>query len=320
MSGTISAALCGLTAHAFRRGIGIPLVSLESSARVSTPLARIAAQHLSALVNDSALGLHAAEESPVGAFGLMEDLIQNSRTWGEGLQRFSRYFSLIDESASIHIVYEGSKLRVICEARDMVPVAEDLLFASLVLRARQYSGMQIRPLYMRSAFPQPHELREHERMLDAPIYFNGHCTELAFEREACEVRHPSAQPAVATLLESLLRGHSAADSLAEGPVVALPMTPILSEATLAVRLCLEQGSTQLRDVANVMGTSPRSLQRYLKQAGTSVRQLVERQRADFLATQADRLSKAGAASYLGYSDRRSLRRAQTNWATSRDSR
>jgi AraC-like DNA-binding protein len=301
-----SAKKSGLTPNACRRGLGVSLNSLVQSPRIQTALARSAAQGLSALSGDAALGLHAVEQTAVGSFGLVEELVLNSKTWGSGLARFARHFSLVDGTASIRIVEVGSKVRVLCQATDMVPVAEDMLLASLVLRARHYCGPQAQPLYVCSVFPRPQKLTEHERILQVPLYFGAPYTEVAFDREVLELRHPDAIPGIAYLLERFLKRTGCVGATLDPTQEPEHGTPTFREGKLAVRFCIEQGTVQLKDVAKVMGTSPRSLQRYLRQEGTSLRELVESQRAEFLASHAGRLSKSSVAGYLGYSDRRSL--------------
>jgi AraC-like DNA-binding protein len=305
-----SAKKSGLTPNAFRRGVGLSLNSLVQAPRIETALARSAAQRLSALSGDRALGLHAIEEAAVGSFGLLEELVLNSKTWGAGLARLAQHFSLVDDSASIWIVDEGKKVRVLCQASDMVPVAEDMLLASLVLRARHYCGPQIHPLYVRSVFPRPEKLHEHERILRVPLYFDAPFTEVAFDKETLRMRHPGAIPGVSCLVEQFLSRSGRTGIVLDQTHAPRRSALTFREGVLAVRFCIEQGTVQLKDVAAVLGTSPRSLQRYLRQAGTTLSSLVESERSVFLATHAGRLSKSSVAGYLGYSDRRSLRRAQ----------
>ncbi len=79
--------------------------------------------------------------------------------------------------------------------------------------------------------------------------------------------------------------------------------------------CLEDGSLLLPSAARRLTVSTRTLQRLLQQEGTSWRAEVDtarRARADRLL--GGGMSKAQAASRLGYSDARALRRAVRRWS------
>ncbi|MFZ5895589.1 MAG: AraC family transcriptional regulator ligand-binding domain-containing protein [Myxococcota bacterium] len=305
----------GLSPQAFRRRLDVSLSSLESAARIPTPLARNAAQQMSLLVGDPLLGLNAIEEAPVGTFGLLEQLVQNSATWGQGLVRLTKYFSLVDEGASPHLTYTDSLVQVVCRGGNLVPVVEDLLIGSLALRAGQYWKGELSPIHVKSAHSRRGRPQEYERVIGAPVQFDSECTEIVFSRETLALRQPDANPMVAEVIEGLISGHLS-------PIVASRAEALLSrdlfmlEAELAVRLCIERGAVQLGDVARAMGTSPRSLQRHLRRANSSLRRLTTEVKARFLSDHGTSLSKAGMAGYLGYSDRRTLRRARAKWKSS----
>jgi AraC-like DNA-binding protein len=268
---------------------------------------------VSELVDDPALGLHCAEEASTGAFGVIEKLLENSATLGEGMSRVARHFALLVSSAALQIECRGPHVHLLCHARDMVPVAEDLLVASLVLRVKHYLGEAIRPLYVRVTCSRPRDTSEYERIINSSIYFSGTQTELVFDRETFDLEIPGANPVLAEALEGMIARRAAPwtrPTRVEPPTAGYTF---LLEVDLALGLCLENGGTQLHDLAAVMGTSPRSLQRHLRAAGSCFHHLVSEQRARFLAQHSGQLSKAGAARRLGYADRRSLRRAEAGW-------
>jgi AraC-like DNA-binding protein len=307
----------GLSERTFKAEFGYSLAEFEKLSRVRSELAVRVWHGVSHLTGDPDLGLQAAEEAPVGAFGIFEDLIQSSATFAAGMKRFARYFSMFDGATTLRIEHRGNRVHLL-HFHKGVRAGHDLFVSAVCVRGRQYSEGQIRPLYVVNAHPRPKLLNEYERVVGAPVYFDGRRTEIVFDRDVFELALPRARPEVADLLESFVQrsiGNSPLESTARS---SLPeAVGFVEEASLAVRFCLEQGRLQLAEVAAVMGTSPRSLQRHLNRKKLTLRALVEAHRARLAIAYANQ-SKASMARRLGYSERRSFRRAQASWKVSQD--
>lgn len=89
----------------------------------------------------------------------------------------------------------------------------------------------------------------------------------------------------------------------------------LDVVRVILRACVHRGNPNICNVASLIGMSARSLQRRLRQVGTSHRQLLEEIREGMARDIAARgLVRRGiVARELGYSSARSLDRARQRW-------
>lgn len=310
----------GLSDRAFRRALGFSASTFETSRRVPIEIARQVWTQVPLLVDEPELGVLAAEEAGPGVYGFFTMLAECSATWGEAVERLAFIVSLANSAASLDVVHDSSTVAIVLNAPNGVRTGIDVWAASICLLTRARMGDDVSPLAVRYAFEGPRTTDAYRRVFGVPVAFGSPRTELIYARGIYDARVPQAHTELGKLLETFIRRGAEAWAGAIGPAASVVTErtmhaggSFLSKVRLALQVCIEHGATQLSSVAVVMGVSPRSLQRHLREAGSSLRMLMIEQRAALVRTHEAVRTKAATARLLGYSDRRSFRRAQTRW-------
>ena len=277
--------------------------------RVSLIRAREAWVSACEIRQDPCFGLHVAECAKTGDMGILDYLLQSSRNWAEAFRRLREYSPLFLDADKLTLRTCRDTVHLIDDVRHPVPVIVDFALSIALLRTREYSGEPVRPLSVRLARPRPTDIREYERVFDAKIEFESNYSEIVLAREVLDLPFRTYDPTLSTILDEYaayclrrLRRHP-------------PELLLLDDIRSALRACMAEGNGSVVHVAERMGTSARTLQRWLHQMRTSYRVLLAEVRADILSEQtgAASPSRARLAKILGYSSPSSLRRAMRNW-------
>ncbi|WP_438017664.1 AraC family transcriptional regulator ligand-binding domain-containing protein [Sorangium sp. So ce315] len=283
-----------------QRGVPIPLSAARyvwsSAERVS---------------GDPVLGLHVAETLDVGTLDILDYLSRSSASFGAALSRFIRFAPLLADSGVLGLHANGGHAHFRHVAPNSVPAVSELLAGLTVLRARAFSGEYLRPVAVRF---RHHRKRcgaaAYERLFDAPVEFGAPCDELVFRREHLEVPFRSADPRLCEILEAFAQLRLQPQSGLDAPPPAAP-SGFIDEIRHVLRECIAEGNPNIDNVAERMGVSPRTLQRQLREQGTSHRALLAETRAalidQYLASTSP--SRHTLAAELGYASARSVSRA-----------
>jgi AraC-like DNA-binding protein len=146
----------------------------------------------------------------------------------------------------------------------------------------------------------------HERVFRAPLRFAQPANRLVFANAALDQPHGAADPGLAMVLErhiaELMRAPDAADDLVQS-------------VRRMIGAALGHEKITIEFLAARLGLSPRSLQRRLGEAGTSLRQLLREHRQAMADLQmgGGQRSQASIAEALGYSDGTAFWRAFKSW-------
>jgi AraC-like DNA-binding protein len=127
-----------------------------------------------------------------------------------------------------------------------------------------------------------------------------------FDRQVGELRLVSASPAVVTVLERVVSAELAAIE---------PRVDLLTRVRAKVREELENGTPNLEAVARSVGMSDRTLQRRIRELGTSFAQIIEDERRELAIrwVKDTRMDLDVLASTLGYGQREAFWRAFKRW-------
>ncbi len=265
-----------------------------------------AATHL----GDDDLGLHVAETVDVNSFGLLSYLGTASANWGEGLQRVLRYFRLLSDGSRYELaVCDG--VATITATQDTpvhAPVRQRVEFtvSALFCYARRAIAGDWRVLDVFFEHARPADVAEHRRLYGQLPRFATPHSGFSFARELLDRPLLTGNPALAELLERL-----AARLFAD-----LPRTTTVAGALreLVIRDGFERELT-VAAAAHRLHLSPRTLQRRLREEGTSHQEVVDDARrvlAHRMLTQS-RLGIAEVAFALGFSEPGALHRAFKRW-------
>jgi AraC-like DNA-binding protein len=257
------------------------------------------AQQRRPLVN---LNLRLAQETPLGAYPLIDYLIVTSSTVGEGMRRYARHALLT--GAPIHVdIHEGERpIRVVVDCPG--GNSEYAVSLNLLHLGREAAGT-LRAEYVSFAH-QPEDPAAFEAAFGCPVRVGAPWSGFALSPESWTLPMRRRDPA----LQSVLERH-AAETLARIP----SGDDVVSELRRVLAKRVSGGETRASAVARDLGTSTRTLQRRLAAAGTSYQEVLDRSRCEA----ADRhlvetsLSIAEVSWLVGYSEPSAFHRAFKRW-------
>jgi AraC-like DNA-binding protein len=282
----------------------------DADARVSPAQFCVAWAEAVRLRQDAGLGLSLAETMPPGAFGVVEYVCRSAATLGAALAYWVRYLRILDDAVEVAIVEEGDQaaVRVVTESDAPAPASHELCFAVMVRNARflLLGGTPFRVTEVRYTHraDEAHRAR-HRAFFEAPVVFGARTTELVFPRTFLAAPLASADP---NLLHVLL---AAAEEKRAKPAMHLPLT---DQVRRVLRPLLTDDLAQLDTVAKRLGMTGRSLQRRLKDEGTSfqeTRDAVRQELADAYLGQG--MSFAEISFLLGFAEPSAFFRAFKRW-------
>jgi len=231
-----------------------------------------------------------------------------SRTFGEAVTRIARYKRLVSPQ-EIRISEAGDECAVefvwlLAEAGE-APLWIDMCFAWTVTIGRRGTGRRVNPLRVELRRPEA-DRRVYEEYFGCPVRFGARRNRLVFRvkdiRLPFVTHNPELLEMVAPQLESELQ-----QVLAQGELKA--------QARDVVKKLLAGQKPQLEDVAGELRVSVRTLQRRLREEGTTFHGVVEDARREmarhYLAQSSLELNEA--AWLLGYEDPNSFIRAFHRW-------
>ncbi|MFW6067217.1 MAG: AraC family transcriptional regulator ligand-binding domain-containing protein [Myxococcota bacterium] len=258
------------------------------------------------------LGLELAEGLPRGVFGVQEFAVRNAPTLGEAASRLVRYQRLTNDA----IVWAAGKREGECHVGFHVPGQPEglgshlnvFLLATALDFVRQLAEERVEPSKIRLAHARTGMAQDPwtARMGPAPVAHGAGLNELVFPSELWHRPIPRADAALLPVLDQ----YATRLVPVEDPGQSWP-----ARVRDHLRRQLSGGAPTLQECAAALRTTPRSLQRWLDEEGTSYRALVDELRAN-----EGRRMVAGTdlpideiTFLLGYSNRRAFVRAFRRW-------
>jgi AraC-like DNA-binding protein len=263
------------------------------------------------VTGDDCFGLHIGERVNPRMFDIIGYIVMNSPTLGEAIRRAERYHSIWNAGASLNLAIEGELARlahqyVECNPDSYRQDCESTL-AMVVNFGRLVTGVDWAPRTVNFRHPSPTDISEHLRIFRAPVYFGCRQNELVFDRDVLDLPVIKADPDLFLVLD-----RHAKDMLTKlrihGDVLGSRVRSLLDEA-------LRGGDAGLETIAKQMGMSARTLQRRLKEEGTSYQDLLDEMRRE-LSLQYLRESSMAiceVAYLLGFSEPSAFHRAFRRW-------
>jgi AraC-like DNA-binding protein len=326
MSGTVSSALVrlvlagaqrhGADPRALAREAGLPGWALTGD-ELRVPTAKLARlwQVTAAHLGDPRIGLRVAAAWRLGDCRLADYLVDTAATLSEALSVALDYAPLLNSAGVNDAAFidsdAGGTIRY--QVRHSDPsastIATEFVLGSMLQRVRHATGQPVTPSRVEFAGAAPRSHGELAKLLETSrIEFGTEFSALTFDRADLDLPLRRADPVLARVLRQIADAQLAAQERV--PRWIDRFREVLAE-------CLDDQDILLGAAALRLHVSPRTLQRLLEREGTTWRAEVDAARRD----QAARLRQAGstaseAASRLGYSDARSLRRAAQRWQQS----
>jgi AraC-like DNA-binding protein len=151
----------------------------------------------------------------------------------------------------------------------------------------------------------PADVREHRRIFACPVTFGADRNEMVFPAAALDLPHARPDPALFALLERY----------AKGLIDRLPGATTLSARVAEALVPRLPGTPTVETVARALRLSARSLQRYLKEEGTTFATVHDgvRRRHSEVALRDRRRSIAEVARSMGFADQSAFHKAFVRW-------
>jgi AraC-like DNA-binding protein len=248
------------------------------------------------------LGLRLAQETPLGAYPLIDYLIVTSSTVGEGMRRYARYSLLTGAPVHIDIREDERPIRVLI---DFPGGGSEYTISLTLLHLRREAAGTLRAESVSFAH-QPDDRAAFEEVFGCPVRVNAPWSGFTLSAEAWQLPMRRRDP----ILQSVLERH-AADVVAKIPAG----DDVVSQLRRVLARRVAGGETSVSATARDLGTSVRTLQRRLATTGISYQELLDQSRCEAAERHlADAtLSIAEVAWLIGYSEPSAFHRAFKRW-------
>jgi AraC-like DNA-binding protein len=303
------------TAAALTRDLRIVLPAARADARVpSTLIPRLLAA-AAFLLREPNLGLRLAATGDPRRHGLLDYLAATSPTLGAAWSQICRYLALWNEGVAIR--QSLGPTEVALELR-LSPAADEpegvrqllgLAAATLVLAGHRYAGRPVPPRYTELACEAPADPAQWAATLGAPVSFAVPLTRIVYPPQTAVIVGATSDGALARIL-----GRHADELLAR----LGDKTSWSGKVRDAILAELRRGEVHLSVVATAVVMSERTLQRRLRDEGTSFEEVLDQTRfalaSSYLRDPA--LGIAEVAWLTGYTEIATFYRAFRRWTGS----
>jgi AraC-like DNA-binding protein len=295
--------------EAFYRATDLtPEMLADNEARVSPAQFCVAWAEATRLAADPMLALRIAAGTPAGAFGIVEYVCRSAPTLDRSLRQWVRYLGILDDAVEVGLVDLGEDvaLRVLTESEAPAPASHELCFALVVRHARALLDGAFRVSAVRFTHRRPAaDISAYLSSFEADVEFAARHTELVMPRSVLAASLTTHDPNLAAILVP------AAEQQRERSTIDPPVT---EQVRRGLRAALSSDEAQLGGMAKKLGLTSRSLQRRLKDEGTSFQDLRDEARKVL----ADRYlgeghSMAEISFLLGFSEPSAFFRAFKRW-------
>lgn len=296
----------GLDCDAILRAAGL------SREEVYDPDARISAEHADAVwmhafsqAQTPDLALLAAEALPFGAYKVIDFVVANAPTVGEGLRRVCRYFPILDPRGRIDVHEDALVLTT--EGREVPPAAQQYTLAAVLLRSQAAAGVPWAAAAVDFTFGAPEDRRTYERVFGDVCRFSQPEARLVVPPATWDLRVEGANEALFSVLDD-----HAQRLLAEVPEREPSFADDLRHHVRA-QLC--GGDLGIGSIAKSMGMSERTLQRRLEDLELTYSNVLGevRHEASKSYLREPNVSIAEVAWLLGFSEQSAFSRAFKRW-------
>jgi AraC-like DNA-binding protein len=258
----------------------------------------------------TAAGVRIGSTCTTTRLGLVGYVMYYSRNLGEALHRFSRYVHIVSEAVQFELATSGERTSLLFGTHPSLlalrnPVEAQL--AAVLTVAREITQSDLVPLAINLPFPSPDDAKEYRQFFRCPVHFRHPNAAIVFATSQMRLPIKASDPTLRGYLEEL------ADTTLKS--LGAPNEKFADTVRRTLWSELPGGRPNLQRSASRLGISTRTLQRRLRENGTSYSALLEKLRrelsGDLLADK--RLGVSDVAFLLGYSEPSALQRAIRRW-------
>jgi AraC-like DNA-binding protein len=259
--------------------------------------------------SDPVLGLHLGMGVEVKEFGLVGYSMLHSRDLFSAMGRLTRYSRIINEALECRLRPAADHVDVVLAHSprlDALRHPVDARLAAVLAVARELTGSAMTPIEVRFPYPRPDRVSDHRRYFRSELRFGTPDAELVLRRQDTDRGIASRDEALGGYLDryadTVLTSLAGEGSFAE-------------QVRRAIWKHLSDGPPTLQQAASALGVSLRTLQRRLREEGTSFAEVLDEFRREMaISLLRDRsLAVYEVAFLLGYSDPSTFYRAFRRW-------
>lgn len=262
------------------------------------------------LVDDPFFGLRVGMENHYASLDLLGNLLATANTLGDALRLLPRYKDLIAPYLSFSLQEGEDTVTLICESDPAMTFTRqrphhEVVVATVVAIARSLVGGELDLKSVTFAHSAPEDLTLYEKFFRVPMHFDVGHDRVEVQRACLRQPLPSAFPRyhqrLLKLADEQLRRFNQAQGMV-GQVLDLVQTQ------------LSAGDCSVESVAAALNITPRTLQRRLRQEGSSyieLRDQVREQRACTMIESGQEMQAIAEA--LGFSDTANFYHAFKRW-------
>lgn len=262
---------------------------------------------------DKNIGLHVGELYNVAAMGLVGQLIQNSRTVGEALQKGCDFFNLVTNGFEMIIENENQHFKLIFNVNSTLKSQFPSGSKHIMVASMAYAVKEIYYLIGKSIKPDAIVLNfelentnEYERILGAVPVRSENEVFLKFENSILE------QPIIYSDYEMLLTLEQVACDRVKRQQMSSP--EFSQKVNTIIYSLIDPTFPSIEDVASNLHMTPRTIQRKLKNEDTTFGSLLENIKKELAVTYLKKDLTIKEVSYLmGYTESSSFVTAFKKW-------
>lgn len=258
---------------------------------------------------DATLGLATQDTMQPAGFDVVAYAMMTCPNMRAGLNFLVRYQRIVSDAVSIKLDEDdkGCWVRVdLSGGRRPVPRQRiEFVLATLLTFYRWTTGRHLHPVAVELTNPEPANPQAYQAAFECPVRFNAPADRFLLSHADLALPLQASNPVLAEL-------H---DRYAGERLARLDETKITARARELIIRRLPNGDPLRKDIAGAMYMSERTLQRRLRDEGTSFHEIVDDTRRELAQRYLgqDRLALSQAACLLGFTDRSTFSRACKRW-------
>lgn len=266
------------------------------------------------LTNDSLLGLHIGEMTSPVVLGMVGHLMESSPDLQTALVNLEHFTSAITKIYLYSAEIQAGEFIFYCEpipawnslSPETARMSVDFFLSGLVHVIKLMTGKNLYPVRMSMRYARPADTREYVRILKTEPAFNQPHNYVVFRRSDLQIPVLGHNRTLNLLFKELLEKEI---------VKTRQQESFASEVRRTILQNFSSTLPQLQEVVEHLHTTPRTLQRKLKDEGSSFQQIADSVKSELATTllQNQTLTVNEVAYRLGYAEPSVFRRAFKKW-------
>ncbi len=255
------------------------------------------------------IGLKLADFAHTGTFDLLGYIMQSSLNLGESITRMIQYARLLNEGVEFQLKTQGQVVQITHSIpTDPLPLSasSQWVLANVLQRTQEMIGLNWTPISVGFHHPLPKDLTVYRQKFPCLLEFNQPVDFIQMKRELLQAPMLQAEPGLCAILERY-----GEDLLKRSP----PVSTFLDSVKRVIIEELRKGNVGSQMVSTRLGVAPRTLQRQLREVGTSYQKVLDQIRRELSVYY---LRNSDMAIYevgflLGFLETSSFNRAFKRW-------